>query len=570
MKKKTALRTRRRSIEWTIFFATAMSALLAGVFFSALPTARAWNPINSRWSTWCGSVPYAAHEAGSADLGVQTSHAEVRRAFSDWQAVSCADLTISEGPVTSTRPGVYEGRSIVGWVESGWRHSPEAIGVTANLTTQNVPSCVTEADMELNGVHYTWITNSGGGAQVNAYSILLHEGGHYLGLGHSNDRDATMYFAYQGGIDTISSDDRAGICSLYPSPDADCTTLGCPGGQQCVSGKCEFIEGDGTLCAPCQADDDCGGPNDYCLSYPDEIHYCGRFCQSDADCPADNEFCARTTSLSQCARVNDDGDFDCSGGVAGGCQFDTDCGAEQRCENQACVARSSAGGGLGDSCSTDADCRDGLCAPSDGGRVCSRTCDWLEASSCEAPGSYCAATATGTCGIGVCLLGVAGAGADGASCARDTDCQSLYCIEERCRVPCSGGTTALCPPGTQCLSTPLSGCGACAPPKELGDPCRSFEECPNRLCAEEENWTYCTKSCAEDADCPEDFACKDAGNLKVCRPPEGYRADAGIRSAGGGGGDRGGCGCSTQRPTRQMLFILCIFAVVALGRLRRA
>ncbi len=499
------------------------------------------------------------HEAGSADLGPSASRSELVRAFVDWQEVSCASLRVVEGGTTSTRPGIYEGRSIVGWVETNWRHAPEAIGVTGTLTTQSVPSCITEADMELNGVHYTWILGSGGGSQVNAYSIALHEGGHYLGLGHSSDRGAAMYYAYQGGIDEVGSDDVAGICSLYPAPDADCTTLGCPGGQTCVAGQCEFTQGDGSLCSPCQSDNDCGGPNDFCLTYPDELRYCGRYCQGDADCPADNEFCARTSGLPQCARVDDNGDFRC-GGSSEECEYDTDCGTDRRCESKFCVPLAVSGKALGESCEADADCLHGLCALSDKGRVCSRTCDWLRSDSCGTSGRYCAATSTGTCGIGLCLPGAAGAGVFGAACSRDTDCGSLFCVEERCSVPCSGSTAEACPEDTQCLSTALSGCSACAAPKQLGDPCRSFEECPDRLCAEEGERSYCTKTCIEQSDCPETFECKEAGSVSVCRPPE-LAPDAGL---GGSGGDRGGCGCRARSPEHATLLFGAVL-VFALG-----
>lgn len=529
---------------------------------------RAWEPINARWSTWCTPVPLSLNDVGSADLGANVSHTEVARAFADWQAVSCAQLSIAGRSSTSAQPGTYEGRSIIGWVESGWRHAPEAIGVTGTLATQSMPSCITEADMELNGVHYTWTTSPGQGARVNAYSIALHEGGHYLGLGHSNDRDATMYYAYQGGVDAIGADDRTGICSLYPSSEADCTTLGCPAGQQCLEGVCKTLEGDGSLCAPCQVDDDCGGPNDYCLSYPDEVRYCGRACSDDGDCPADNEFCARTSSLRQCARVNEDGDFDCSA-VHDECKYDTDCSAQERCEASRCEATPVVGADLGETCAIDSDCKSGLCAPTEDGRVCSRTCDWLDAASCAAAGSYCAATATGTCGIGFCLAGAAGEGADAASCQRDTDCASLYCIEGKCRTPCAGNATALCPEGSQCLATPLSGCGACGSPKELGDVCLSFEECPDRLCAEEGDRTYCTKPCGQVDDCPTGFSCEDTGSLRICRPPVLVEEDAGTRKPRAND-DRDGCGCHTRRPSRFDTVLLCILVLAALGIRRRA
>jgi hypothetical protein len=50
-------------------------------------------------------------------------------------------------------------------------------------------------------------------------SILTHEAGHFLGLAHSPLPNATMYAFYEQGTNdwrTLSDDDIAGICSIYP------------------------------------------------------------------------------------------------------------------------------------------------------------------------------------------------------------------------------------------------------------------------------------------------------------------------------------------------------------------
>src|SRR6185436_21095371 len=135
------------------------------------------------------------------------------------------------------RPTGGDGRSVVGWVESGWRYDSSAIGVTQPAwTTRSGGARIVEADMELNGVDYTWITGSGRGSSVNAYSIVLHESGHYYGLGHSNSSSATMFYAYSGGIASLTSDDETGICTLCPgSGTPDCRTMGCPAGQMCAA-----------------------------------------------------------------------------------------------------------------------------------------------------------------------------------------------------------------------------------------------------------------------------------------------------------------------------------------------
>lgn len=56
---------------------------------------------------------------------------------------------------------------------------------------------------------------------------MTHETGHFLGLAHSHQPDATMYPVYQQGttmIRNLSDDDIAGICAVYPPGDipSDC------------------------------------------------------------------------------------------------------------------------------------------------------------------------------------------------------------------------------------------------------------------------------------------------------------------------------------------------------------
>ena len=510
----------------------SVQSLIVGLSVFAVmasaPLASAWEPIASSRPVWDGPAPYQINAAGSVDLGAAVSEAEVRRGMDDWTTPACSALSTSYGGTTSRQPGTYEGESVIGWIESGWRHSSSAIGVTG---TRYTSSTIGEADMEMNGQDFQWTTDPGSGSRVNVYSIALHEGGHYIGLGHSSDSSASMYFAYSGGISNMGSDDEAGVCALYPggggSP-ADCTTTGCPSGQSCVGGTCVDDStppptpppsGGAGLCESCDTHSACGGTSDYCLSYPDGGGYCGSTCSGDADCGGDGARCLTlSTGARQCVRYVD-GTASCAAGSpppsTPGCTVDSECAGGERCDRGVCV---DAGGGdvpLGGACAEHAECATGTCLAG----ACTQSCEW-PSGGCPG-GFYCDGEATGACGAGVCLAGTPGDRAIGESCNRDTECSNLYCFLGVCSEPCNPETVDSCPGGGVCQVAALACRGACGTAGSLGDPCNGNAVCASGMCAETGDGSFCTNLCDASTPCPGGYTCNSAGAVHVCVPDGG-------------------------------------------------
>ena len=97
-----------------------------------------------------------------------------------------------------------------GWNDVGWLDikDPNTLGVTWSGTS------IDEADMVLDTGH-SWATDN-----INNYdvqTVLAHEEGHALGLGHSGVVGAIMEAIYAGPRRGLHADDIAGVSALYPS-----------------------------------------------------------------------------------------------------------------------------------------------------------------------------------------------------------------------------------------------------------------------------------------------------------------------------------------------------------------
>jgi hypothetical protein len=145
--------------------------------------------------------------------GGADGEAAVHRAFESWNGVSANVQYRFDGYVDK---GVqkYDGRNIVYWVYSGWSYDASLAALTFRYY-DTTDGHLLDADIVFNGERYSW---SVGGASYDIQNSATHEVGHFGGLGHSSDPDATMYartIASETKKRSLSSDDVAGLDALY-------------------------------------------------------------------------------------------------------------------------------------------------------------------------------------------------------------------------------------------------------------------------------------------------------------------------------------------------------------------
>jgi hypothetical protein len=140
-----------------------------------------------------------------------------------WTGVPTSSFAFQYGGQTGRCPSlvdecpgtqIFDDFNDVGWLALS---GSSTLGVTWYSTSRD------EADMALN-TNFAWhagstsCTNQSG--KFDAQTVLLHENGHVVGLGHSDVQQAVMYPSYGGARCQLHQDDIDGISSLYPAGSA--------------------------------------------------------------------------------------------------------------------------------------------------------------------------------------------------------------------------------------------------------------------------------------------------------------------------------------------------------------
>lgn len=178
------------------------------------------------WKSGC--VGFSLQKDASAKVPFATIESAMKQAFDTWMNATCPGggkprILVSEGSSVECAAHEYnqEGgnANIVLFHDDEWPYDGSTNTLALTTVSYDIETGeIYDADMELNSAQ-TNFTTSETQVEFDLLSIVTHETGHFLGLAHSATTDATMFAAYVQhdlGLRTLSDDDRAGICTIYP------------------------------------------------------------------------------------------------------------------------------------------------------------------------------------------------------------------------------------------------------------------------------------------------------------------------------------------------------------------
>ena len=171
----------------------AQGFTLTGLLWDNLPVVQNYNPEDE-----------PVNLGGGGQEALTNTH-------TTWDGVTTSSFDIDFGGTTGRRPSLVRGKGpqyFDGYNDVAWlRLSGNTLGVTWYGLT------IDEADMALN-TRFAWAND---GSDIDVETVFLHENGHVVGLGHSDDIEAVMYPTYQGVQRTLGEDDIEGATFLYDS-----------------------------------------------------------------------------------------------------------------------------------------------------------------------------------------------------------------------------------------------------------------------------------------------------------------------------------------------------------------
>jgi hypothetical protein len=175
-------------------------------------------------------VSYDIQQDASKDLPYEQVAPVIAHAFSTWTSTTCAgggrvSIDVRDlGPVACDQVQYNADQGNVHLIvfrDDFWPHNdPYNTLALTTVTFDHETGEIFDADMEINATVGLSIGDPVPAGGYDFESIVTHEAGHFLGMAHSGDMAATMFYYYSPGSTTkrmLTADDEAAICATYPS-----------------------------------------------------------------------------------------------------------------------------------------------------------------------------------------------------------------------------------------------------------------------------------------------------------------------------------------------------------------
>ncbi|MBK6689601.1 MAG: matrixin family metalloprotease [Deltaproteobacteria bacterium] len=252
---------------------------LAFTFGSNLASAYECTPVRDvrpaltqAWTSRC--IPYFLNDTGAL-LATSDRPALIAQSWRVWTDQNCTDLELRDRGTTLETPGFdpdsSRNRNVIYSAQDAseldeYFSDRDQLAVT--LTSHSVATGeIFDADIVFNDVRFNFadVTSEIAcvGQNERPYDLrntLIHEMGHFIGFDHDTDPESTMLANAQPceiQKRTLTSENKRGVCEVYPSGQDTATCAPPAGGYDTSSAlnkfrnRCDldFDEGDGSACS---------------------------------------------------------------------------------------------------------------------------------------------------------------------------------------------------------------------------------------------------------------------------------------------------------------------------------
>lgn len=178
---------------------------------------------------WHGAlVSYDIQRSASKALSYDQVAPVIARAFATWTGTTCSGGgrvsidVVDLGPVDCDQVQYNSDQGnahVIVFHDDYWPHNdPYNTLALTTITFDHETGEVFDADMEINATVPLTVADPVPPGGYDFQSIVTHEAGHFLGMAHSGDMSATMFYYYAPGSISqrkLTTDDVDAVCSTY-------------------------------------------------------------------------------------------------------------------------------------------------------------------------------------------------------------------------------------------------------------------------------------------------------------------------------------------------------------------